>query len=421
MARDCKVQRPLCLNGALPLVKWIMNPPHSCEKRVSFSPNVLISYLIAEDVCQPAPQQVPVAEERRKMLSSGTAFSGEAEFDRLSNSEHMESKTHEAQEARLPAPLTENILEDVLREVGQGYKSMIDSCLHSYKLKRISAPDVLDILKSMKSHSKTLAAIFATPVVEDAGEEASADDFAELMALSGMSTSVSDKSLKSHTKTLAAILEVPAEDTGEEASADDLAELMALSGMSTPFAQSPTVSSLANDKICPDNLMLAVPVLEASYAERDPDEECDRFMNALVQWSSVVRFRPFRGKVIITARASQKEGIPGLLCFEKGGLSVVGGADLDETFLSMPLQYAKINVVPDCDDKFQISVSGSHGLGIFVVVRDRSVRDQWLASLSAIPDMKIDGWRPSPLMARDCKVQRPLCLNGALPLVKWIS
>jgi hypothetical protein len=110
-----------------------------------------------------------------------------------------------------------------------------------------------------------------------------------------------------------------------------------------------------------------------------------------------------------------------LLCVEKGGLSVVGGAELDETFLSMPLQYAKINLVPDCDDTFQISVSGSHGLGIFVFVRDRSVRDQWLASLSAIPDMKIDGWRPSPVMARDCKVQRPLCLNGALPLVKWIS
>jgi len=180
-------------------------------------------------------------------------------------------------------------------------------------------------------------------------------------------------------------------DAGEEASADDLVELIALSGMST------------------------------SNAERDPDEECDRFMNALVQSSSVVRFRPFRGKVIITARASQEEGIPGLLCVEKGGLSVVGGAELDETFLSIPLQYAKINLVPDCDDKFQISVSGSHGLGIFVVVRDRSVRDQWLASLSAIPDMKIDGWRPSPLMARDCKVQRPLCLNGALPLVKWIS
>jgi hypothetical protein len=299
---------------------------------------------------------------------------------------------------------------------------MIDSCLHSYKLKRISAPDVLEILKSMKSHSKTLAAIFATPVVEDAGEEASADDFAELMALSGgMSTSVSDKSLKSHSTTLAAILEIPAEDAGEEASADDLAELMALSGMSTPFAQSPTVSSLANDKFCPDNLMLAVPVLEASYAERDPDEECERFMNALVQSSSIVRFRPFRGKVTITARASHKEGIPGLLCVEKGGLSVVGGAELDETFLSMPLQYAKINLVPDCDDKFQISVSGSDGLGIFVFVRDRSVRDQWLASLSAIPDMKIDGWRPSPVMARDCKVQRPLCLNGALPLVKWIS
>ncbi len=215
----------------------------------------------------------------------------------------MEAKKHETQEGRLPAPFTETIWEDVLREVGQGYESMMESCLHSYKLKRISAPDVLDILKSMKSHSKTLAVIFANSVVEDAGEEASADDFEELMALSGMSTSVSDKSMKSHSKTLPAILEMPAEDAVEEASADVLVELMALSGKSTPFAQSPTVSSLANDKLCPDNLIQAVPVLDTSYAESDPDEECP---------SSMLRFRPFRGKVTMTARASQKEGIRGL-------------------------------------------------------------------------------------------------------------
>jgi hypothetical protein len=74
---------------------------------------------------------------------------------------------------------------------------------------------------------------------------------------------------------------MPADDAVEEASADVLVELMALSGKSTPFAQSPTVSSLANDKLCPDNLIQAVPILDASYAERDPDEECERFMKAL--------------------------------------------------------------------------------------------------------------------------------------------
>jgi hypothetical protein len=72
---------------------------------------------------------------------------------------------------------------------------------------------------------------------------------------------------------------------------------------------------------------------------------------------------------------------------------------------------------------FQISVlsqlADGIGHGIFVAVRDRSARDRWLASLSLIPDMKIDGWLPSPDMA--CEVERRNCMNGALPLVKWIS
>jgi hypothetical protein len=67
---------------------------------------------------------------------------------------------------------------------------------------------------------------------------------------------------------------------------------------------------------------------------------------------------------------SDKDGIPGLLCVEKGGLSVVGVAEHDETFLPMPQQLlwpCHNNCCPrnpDCEDKFQISVSDSRGPGI---------------------------------------------------------
>jgi hypothetical protein len=63
---------------------------------------------------------------------------------------------------------------------------------------------------------------------------------------------------------------------------------------------------------------------------------------------------------------SDKEGISGLLCVEKGGLSVVGVAEHDQTFLPMPRN-------PDCEDKFEISVSDSHGPGIDEDLLDLSV------------------------------------------------
>jgi hypothetical protein len=122
------------------------------------------------------------------------------------------------------------------------------------------------------------------------------------------------------------------------------------------------------------------------------------------------------------ARASH-EGITSLLCVDKGCLSVVGGAELDEKMMCMPLQYAKVHLVPDCDNMLQISVlsqvADGNGHDIFVAVRNRSARDRWLASLSVITDMKIDGWLSSPNMAAE--VERRNCMNGALPLVKWIS
>ena len=184
-----------------------------------------------------------------------------------------------------------------------------------------------------------------------------------------------------------------------------------------------------NSTRSPDNHMLALPIEAATSEERDADaaelaadDACEKFMTALVQWSWRIRCRSIRGKVQVKARASH-EGITSLLCVDAGCLSVLGGAELDEAMMCVPLQYAKVHLVPDCDNMFQISVlsqvADGIGHGIFVAVRDRSARDRWLASLSVIPDMKIDGWLPSPDMA--CEVERRNCMNGALPLVKWIS
>jgi hypothetical protein len=179
----------------------------------------------------------------------------------------------------------------------------------------------------------------------------------------------------------------------------------------------------------PDNHILAVPAKAATSEQRNADaaelaadDACEKFMTALVQSSWMIRCRSIRGQVKVMARASPV-GITSLLCVDKGCLSMVGGAELDKTMMCVPLQYAKVHLVPDCDNMFQISVlspvADGIGHGIFVAVRDRSARDRWLASLSVIPDMKIDGWLPSPDMA--CEVERRNCMNGALPLVKWIS
>ena len=179
----------------------------------------------------------------------------------------------------------------------------------------------------------------------------------------------------------------------------------------------------------PDNHLLAAPAKAATSSERAAgaaelaaDHACEEFMTALVKWSRMIRCRSIRGQVKVMARATH-EGITSLLCVDKGCLSVVGGAELDETMMCVPIQYAKLHLVTNCDNMFQISVlsqvADKIGHGIFVAVRDRSARDRWLSSLSVIPDMKIDGWLPSPDM--DCEVESRNCMNGALPLVKWIS
>lgn len=181
----------------------------------------------------------------------------------------------------------------------------------------------------------------------------------------------------------------------------------------------------------PYNYMLAVSVTTRKSAvgqeddtERAAMHTCEKFMTALKRSSWVpprMRCRSIRGQVKVMARVWH-DGMTSLLCVDKGCLSVVGGAELDETMLCIPLQYVRVNLVPEFNNMFQISVlsqvADGNGSGIFVAVKDGWMRDRWLASLTVITKTKIDGWMPRADMTWE--VEQRLCMNGMVPLVKWM-
>jgi hypothetical protein len=108
--------------------------------------------------------------------------------------------------------------------------------------------------------------------------------------------------------------------------------------------------------------------------------------------TSPPRCRPTHGQVTIKTRTSQMTGFAALLCIDKGFISVVGGAGLDDTILSMPLRYAQLKVVPGHENVLELKVRTPDAKpnGILVEVRDCSVRDRWLEAFSAI-GVKIEG------------------------------
>eukprot|EP00802_Teleaulax_amphioxeia_P015111 Tamp_15194.p1 GENE.Tamp_15194~~Tamp_15194.p1 ORF type:complete len:317 (+),score=61.99 Tamp_15194:25-951(+) len=117
---------------------------------------------------------------------------------------------------RLPAPLTESSVRKALGEVSDGSAQMLTSCVDCFWRKRMSAEDMLEMFKSVKSQSKTLHALF-----DEGCDEAWTphDDRSLLMGIS------------------AGVLHAP--DGGEEASADDFAELMAMSDRRAPAKPAP--------------------------------------------------------------------------------------------------------------------------------------------------------------------------------------
>jgi len=95
----------------------------------------------------------------------------------------------------LPKPLTDTVVAQVLSELNQGTARAVESCLQCYRDKRMTGDDLTSFMRSIAMHSQTLAQVFNKAVENksidiDMGEAASADDFAELMALAGAPASV---------------------------------------------------------------------------------------------------------------------------------------------------------------------------------------------------------------------------------------
>jgi hypothetical protein len=147
-------------------------------------------------------------------------------------------------------------------------------------------------------------------------------------------------------------------------------------------------------------------------------EQVETFMRALREYSHIVPCRSLRGLVNVMAHPGHTR-LPSLLCVGNGCLSVVGGAELDQQIMCLPLQHVRVELLPGWDNMFHVTVLSHVGQGIFVEVTDRSSRDRWFAALSAIPGMTIDGWVCGPSVSLEEEHRN--CLNGALHLVKWIS
>jgi len=86
------------------------------------------------------------------------------------------------------------------------------------------------------------------------------------------------------------------------------------------------------------------------------------------------RSRPTYGHVTIKTHTSQETGFVVLLCIQKGFISVVGGAELDDTVVIMSLPYTTLKVVSGHDDVIELKIKtpDTKPNGIFLVVSDFS-------------------------------------------------
>ena len=170
---------------------------------------------------------------------------------------------------------------------------------------------------------------------------------------------------------------------------EDSKDLLMMSGQSTPARGSYHNSPIST--ATPKNSSTS-----ALHAQHRLPRSCETSATATTRKQQALttprRCRPTHGQVTIKTRASQQTGFAALLRIEKGFLSVIGGAELDDTILSMPLRYAELKVVTGHNNVLELKVKtpDAQPNGILVVVSDCSVRDRWLEAFSDV-GVKIEG------------------------------
>jgi len=125
-----------------------------------------------------------------------------------------------------------------------------------------------------------------------------------------------------------------------------------------------------------------------------------------------------KGHVILKSLATQAKGDDAVLSLSDGKLSLVGGAELDQTLLSMPFSHIVLEPVP-CHDNcihFKTTKKNDKTAGVIIVLPSRSIRDDWLAASSSM-NIKIEKWRSTLGVSCDCTLNS----SGALQVIRWLS
>ena len=343
-------------------------------------------------------------------------------------------------EPRLPEPLTEANVSDALDEVSEGAACMLASSVDCFWHKRMSAEDLVEMFKLVKSQSKTLLELFDKPSrAEDFGEAASADDLAFLMGMSN-----TGKQDAAHFGGLA-----PAQERDQDESADyahldmsggkacsphlrlpaslgrhdvhPAASASQVAKAAAPLAVSPAPKRKLSRQFSGLDFIMEEEAgdLETDGPTEDEDDDVESLISSLKELTSTEHHRPVRGQVNIKSVPAQK-GVNVLLCVSRGYLKVQGGEELSQEMLSIPLHHLLIRIVPGYNNMFHVMVDKEGAPdGILIALRDVTTRDKWLATLYSM-GINIQDWKPSPTMARQCQIERTLP-NGALPLIRWIS
>jgi len=110
----------------------------------------------------------------------------------------------------------------------------------------------------------------------------------------------------------------------------------------------------------------------------------------------------YKGHVTLKSLATQAKGEDAVLSLSDGNLSLVGGADLNQTLLSMPCSHVVLEPVPGHDNciHFKTTKKNDKTAGVIIVLPSRSIRDEWLAASSSM-DIKIEKWLNNSVISHD--------------------